>query len=98
MGYAYTCIAAYTVATVGIARATPWDRVSAAGGGVLALGFILLLCVPGMPAFMAPPSWVALGLWVVLGLTFYLGRARRYASIPTRDLDRLILGRHLDAV
>ena len=98
LGYAYTCIAAYTVATVGIARATPWDRVSAAGGGVLALGFILLLCVPGMPAFMAPPSWVALGLWVVLGLTFYLGRARRYASIPTRDLDRLILGRHLDAV
>ena len=94
LGYAYTCIAAYAVAKVGIARVTTWDRVSTEGGSVLAMVFVLLLCVPGMPAFMAPPSWVALGVRVVLGLTFYLVRARTYASIPTKTLDRLILVRH----
>ena len=61
-------------------------------GAVLSAGFLTLLCVPGMPGFMASASWIALAGWVVLGALFYFGRAREYAAIPGPELDRLILG------
>ena len=93
VGYMYTCIAAYAVSKAGLAQVTTWDRVSALAGAGLALGFMLLLCVPGMPGFMAPPSWVALGVWIVLGLTFWLVRSKTYSSTPAGILDGLILGR-----
>ena len=92
-GFTYTCLAAYVVARTGGTAVITWDRIAAACGAGLAVGFVLLLCVPGMPAFMAPPSWVALSVWVALGLLFWLIRARRYSSIPTAALDQLILGR-----
>ena len=92
-GFAYTCVAAYAVAKTRSTSVATWDRVAAAGGAGLAVGFVLLLCVPGMPAFMAPPSWVALSVWVALGLLFWLIRARTYSSIPIATLDHLILGR-----
>ena len=96
-GYAYTCIAAYTIAGCVTTEATTRNRAFAAVGATLSGGFVLLLCVPGMPAFMALPSWVALGVWVLLGVAFYLVRARAYASIPSATLDRLILGNHSSA-
>ena len=85
-GYFYTCLAAFSV--------TPgrWARINAALGLVLSAGFLVLLCVPGMPGFMAAPSWVALAGWIALGALFYLRRAREFTAIPTADLDRLILG------
>ena len=96
IGYAYTCLAAYAVAQTTAAEVTRWDKATAVAGAALSVGFVLLLCVPGMPAFMARPSWVALGVWVVLGVTFYAVRAKTYASIPAATLDRLILGDHRD--
>ena len=92
-GYVYTCIAAYAVAKTGIIQVTRWDRVSAVAGAVIALGFVSLLCIPGMPAFMALPSWVALSVWITLGLIFYMVRVRTYRSISAKTLDQLILGR-----
>lgn len=92
-GFAYTCIAAYAVARTGLTPTTTWDRITAIGGAGLSVGFVLLLCVPGMPAFMAPPSWAALSVWGALGLMFWLIRVRTYSSIPTDTLDQLILGR-----
>ena len=87
VGYGYTCIAAYAIArgfkTEGrTVETTAGDRVVAAAGVVVSAVFILLLTVPGMPAFMAVPSWVALGVWAGLGVVFYLVRARDYESSP----------------
>ncbi len=85
-GYLYTCLAAFSVAR------SRWPRMVALLGAVLSAGFLTLLCVPGMPGFMAPASWIALAGWIVLGTLFYFGRVREYAAIPGTELDRLILG------
>ncbi len=85
-GYLYTCLAAFSVAR------SRWPRMVAVLGAVLSAGFISLLCVPGMPGFMAPASWIALAGWIVLGALFYFGRVRAYAAIPGPELDRRILG------
>ena len=85
-GYLYTCIAARSLAR------RRRQRLEAALGLVLSAGFLVLLCVPGMPGFMAPASWIALAGWIVLGALFYFGRVREYAAIPGPELDRLILG------
>ncbi len=85
-GYLYTCLAAFSVAR------SRWPRMAALLGAVLSAGFLALLCVPGMPGFMAPASWIALAGWIVLGALFYFGRVREYAAIPGPELDRLILG------
>ena len=85
-GYLYTCVAALSLAPC------RWARINAVVGVALSGGFLVLLCVPGMPGFMAAPSWVALAGWIGLGALFYLGRAREFAAIPARELDRLILG------
>ena len=85
-GYLYTCIAALSLARCGR------SRLEAALGLVLSAGFLVLLCVPGMPGFMALPSWIALAGWITLGALFFLGRAREYAAIPDAELDARILG------
>ncbi len=85
-GYLYTCLAAFLVARRRRAR------VEAVLGALLSAGFLVLLCVPGMPGFMALPSWIALAAWVALGALFYFRRAREFAAIPDAELDGLILG------
>ena len=85
-GYLYTCLAAFSVTR------RPRARVEAVLGALLSAGFLILLCVPGMPGFMAPPSWIALGGWIALGALFYFRRAREFAAIPDSELDGLILG------
>ena len=94
-GYGYTCLAAYAVAgqSANPGPAAPARRYALLGG-VLSVGFIVLLCVPGMPAFMAVPSWVALVGWVAMGGLFFVARAKEYAAIPAPELDHLILGEH----
>ena len=92
VGFTYTCVAAYAVARTGVNRTSTRDRIMAIGGAGLSVGFVVLLSVPRMPAFMAPPSWAALSVWCTLGLMFWLMRARTYSSIPGDTLDRLILG------
>ena len=67
-GYFYTCVAAVRVTETRDSPASPTDRTYARIGTMLSLGFITLLCVPGMPGFMATPSWIALAVWVGLGL------------------------------
>ena len=91
-GYAYTCLAAYLL----IGRhpewaRNRWSRELAAAGTLASIGFVVLLTVPGMPAFMSMPSWVALLGWVTLGLAFFVLRAREYRRIPAKELDALIL-------
>ena len=85
-GYLYTCLAAFSLAR------RRWARLEAALGAALSAGFLVLLCVPGMPGFMALPSWIALAGWVALGALFYLWRAREFSAIPGSELDTRILG------
>ena len=85
-GYLYTCLAAFSVTRRRRAR------VEAVLGALLSAGFLVLLCVPGMPGFMALPSWIALAGWIALGALFYFRRAREFAAIPDAELDTLILG------
>ncbi len=58
---------------------------------VASLGFVMLLTVPGMPAFMSRPSWIALTGWVAMGLVFFLLRAQDFRSLSKQELDQLIL-------
>ncbi len=94
IGYLYTCVAAYSTArrsaNVGVGRLV--ERLSAGLGAALSLGFILLLCVPGMPGFMAGPSWGTLAGWTLLGAAFYVVRAREFSALPAEEIDGLILG------
>ena len=89
-GYLYTCLAALSVTH------RPRERVEAVLGALLSAGFLVLLCVPGMPGFMALPSWIALAGWIALGALFYFRRAREFAAIPDAELDGLILGASRD--
>ncbi len=91
-GYAYTCLAAYILIGKSPEWAmNRWSLFLTAAGVVVSVGFIVLLTVPGTPAFMATPSWAALGAWVTLGVWFFLIRVRDYRLIAEQELDHLIL-------
>lgn len=90
VGYSYTCLAAYFLSK---AYWGGWSKTSHFIGFLFALGFLVLLCVPGMPAFMGPQSWVAFALWVGMGITFYTFQAKQYRRLPKKELDYLILGK-----
>lgn len=90
-GYLYTCLAAARFARDGEDHSSRGEHRGALTGAAFSVGFILLLCVPGLPGFMAMPSWIALAAWVGLGLAFFAGRAGEYRALPPRELDRLIL-------
>lgn len=93
VGYLYTSVAAHVA--IGRADHIRRDltvRSCALAGSFCSVAFIALLAVPGMPAFMAAPSWLTLAGWVGLGGLFYLFRAGEYRRIQTSTLDYLILG------
>ena len=93
MGYFYACAAAFVVARdLEASQLATRIRIYAALGALLSAGFLVLLCVPGMPAFMALPSWIALAAWVALGTVFFLTRASRLRLASNEELDYLILG------
>jgi amino acid transporter len=93
VGYLYTCVAAFVVARGMRGRAGALSqKIFSAAGAAMAIGFLVLLLVPGMPAFMARPSWIALAAWVALGTVFFLVKARSYKAIPEAELRYLIVG------
>ena len=85
-GYAYTCFAAYV-----LLKSRGQATALAVAGTLASIGFVVLLTVPGMPAFMSRPSWIALAGWIALGLLLFLLRAQDYRSFSKQELDRLIL-------
>lgn len=60
-------------------------------GATLSLGFIVLLIVPGMPAYLTLPSRIALFVWIGLGVVFYVVSAKTYNKISDHELSRLII-------
>jgi amino acid transporter len=92
VGYVYTCLAAVVLSR----RISKGGAYSHLIGALFAFSFLMLLCIPGMPAFMSTPSWISLGLWIALGLGFYSLQARRFRSLSEAELDYLILGKRGD--
>ena len=59
---------------------------------MISVVILLLLIVPGSPAFMAPQSFAALIVWVLMGVTFYFVSKKNFAKVTKREMDYLILG------
>lgn len=58
---------------------------------LLSIGFILLLVIPGMPAYLTLPSRIALFVWIIIGIGFFIFTSKEYRSIPYENLEKLVL-------
>jgi amino acid transporter len=98
IGYLYTCVAAYVLAsrTPGLAAELK-EKAYPVLGAVFAFAFVVLLCVPGMPAFMVWQSWITLAGWVTIGIVFYLSRAAGFGRVTRSQLDYLILAERVES-
>lgn len=97
IAYFYTCYCAFTLGRKGrlpgMAEAhTPSVGLQVTGmaGCVFAVGFMLLLLVPGSPGALGVPSLVALSAWIVAGAIFFTVRRRTYFATPEPELHRSV--------
>jgi len=97
-GYGYTCLAAYWLISQSPHCGSNRERWYALLGALLSMGCFVLLCVPGMPGFMAGPSWIALTIWAIVGVLFYLLRTKEYDRLSQNELDYLILGQEREKI
>jgi len=93
-GYFFTCAGAWILLKK---YGDPSDTnrihpVTAMAGSCISVAILLLLIVPGSPAFMAPQSFVALVVWILLGGIFYLCSRHNFMKITKREMDYFILG------
>lgn len=93
-GYFFTCAGAFILLRKygDVNDTNKIHPVVALGGCAISVAILLLLIVPGSPAFMASQSFVALAVWVVLGIIFYFCSRKNFMSITKREMDYLILG------
>lgn len=96
VAYGYTCLCAFRLAggpkaKEHVGRYAGIMRAVAGLGAVLALGFLLLLFVPGSPGQLGAQPLIALVVWVVLGAIFYLTRHRALADMPAEELEEVVL-------
>lgn len=89
IGYFYTSASAYNLLRKEGGSVVP--KLISIVGAFLSLGFIVLLVVPGMPAYLTLPSRIALFVWIGLGVIFYSVTKKEYNKIPEKKLSRLIL-------
>lgn len=93
-GYFFTCAGAFILLKK-YGDDTDTNKIHPAvalGGCVISVAILLLLIVPGSPAFMAPQSFAALIVWVLMGVTFYFVSKKNFAKVSKREMDYLILG------
>jgi amino acid transporter len=70
----------------------PVKKTLALLGSFFCIGFLVLLLVPGSPAFMGVQAVIALVIWILLGIAFYFVRKRVFHEIPKEEMDYMILG------
>lgn len=100
IAYLYTCLTAFKffkwndqqVKDLAKDEVSPAKKLISLIGMIASATFILLLLVPGSPAFLGIQSRIALLIWIVLGIIFYLFKRKEYNSIPEDELSYLILG------
>ena len=93
-GYFFTCAGAYILLKK-YGDPTDTNRIHPAvamGGCFISVAILLLLIIPGSPAFMAPQSFIALVVWILLGVLFYYISRKNFMKITKREMDYLILG------
>lgn len=93
-GYFFTCASAFILLKK---YGDPEDEnrihpAVALGGCLIAVVILLLLIVPGSPAFMAPQSFIALAAWVILGFVCYHLSKKNFVKLSKREMDFLVLG------
>lgn len=101
IAYFYTCFTAYQlfkwkeadVKGLTAEEAAPFKKLIALVGMIASVIFVLLLVVPGSPAFLSIESRLSLLIWIALGVVFYLYKRKEYLSIPEEDLHYLIIGK-----
>lgn len=100
IAYFYTCYTAFylfkwsesDVTDPSIQVVSPFKKFISLIGIFASIVFILLLLVPGSPAFLGVESRIALLIWVFLGLVFYLAKQKEFNAISKEDLNYLITG------
>lgn len=92
-GYFFTCAGALMM----LRRTKDYTMLHpavATAGSAISLGILLLLIVPGSPAFMSIQSWIALVCWVLMGTGFYLVSRKSFQEINKVEMDYLVLGEY----
>lgn len=101
IAYAYTCFVAFKLFRWSGSPQTGGELDGSAStarkllgllGGVVALGFLALLLVPGSPAALGRESATALLVWVVLGVVFYLARGAHNRRLSDDEMAYLVFG------
>ncbi|WP_405216964.1 APC family permease [Agrococcus sp. Ld7] len=97
VAYFYTCYCAFKLGRSGrlpgMSEAqSPTVGLQVIGllGCAFAIGFMLLLLVPGSPGALGMPSLIALGAWVVAGAIFFILRRKTYFATPDAELHRSV--------
>src|SRR5699024_2809068 len=73
-------------------EASPLKKTISFIGMVASFIFVLLLLIPGSPAFLGKESLITLVVWVAIGIVFYIFKQKEYNAIPEEELNYLILG------
>ncbi|MEN1967357.1 APC family permease [Lentibacillus sp. N15] len=100
IAYFYTCYTAFIIFKWSMDSGfnpskhviSPVKKFFALVGMLASITFVLLLLIPGSPAFLGIQSRIALIAWIVLGAVFYLAKRKEFNKIPTEELNYLILG------
>lgn len=93
-GYFFTCAGAFILLKK-YASDKDENKISkftAIMGCVISVAVLLLLIIPGSPAFMVKQSFIALIAWVLIGAFFFLYSRKNYVNVSKREMDFLILG------
>ena len=97
VAYFYTCYTAFKLGRAGdlpgMSAAQPASRrLQFVGilGCLFAIGFLLLLLVPGSPGALGTPSLIALGVWLAAGVMFFLVRRKAYLSGSDEQLHKVV--------
>lgn len=89
IGYFYTSASAFILLKEDKGKVIP--RIIGIIGAILSLSFVVLLVVPGMPAYLTLPSRIALFIWISLGIIFYAISAKTYNKMSNKELSKLIV-------
>lgn len=92
IGYFYTCASAFRLLLK--EKGKIMLKIFSSIGAILSLGFVALLLIPGMPAYLEFPSRIALGIWIFLGIIFYVSSSKEYNKLPRAELERLIMNKN----
>ncbi len=93
IAYLFTCMAAYRMFTSKSDVKNKTLKIMCCHIGSLAsILCIVLLLVPGSPAFIGLPSRIIMLVWIVIGIVFYLMVRKDWQTMDEKELRLRILG------